>query len=336
MYGRPSRPEPEEATGQDDPNGYPDQGRRFDDQNQQPGFDDHGQRSGFGDHGPQPRYDDQGQQSGFDDHGRPAGPHGFADTPSAPPSSPAGPPPFPPGAPSFVDPAANHRPANGVHPHSGERPGDPYGGPGQGDPYGGPGGHQDPFGAQPGGPFGGPGGPAGGRASVAVPGQGPGAMHEQGPGGFPPAFPPPPQQAPPAWQHGLGGEPEQGRFDSFKPDAEPKTEAPTPTPKVRNGRVLAVVLIAAVLILAVPLGLLTLLGKVGGGDNKPAGFDPAVGSCVKQSGGGAVAANCGEQGAFTVVSKVDAQDKCDDPAQPHVVLPGEGTNRVLCLKPAGK
>lgn len=160
-------------------------------------------------------------------------------------------------------------------------------------------------------------------------------IHEQGPGGFPPAFPPPPQQAPPAWQPGPGGGSEQSRFDSFKPDAEPKTEAPTP--KVRNGRVLAVVLIVAVLILAVPLGLLTLLGKFGGDDNtKPAGFDPAVGSCVKQSGGGAVAANCGEQGAFTVVSKVDAQDKCADPTQPHVVLPGEGTNRVLCLKPAGK
>ncbi|RZU72561.1 hypothetical protein EV384_0932 [Micromonospora kangleipakensis] len=335
VYGRPTRPEPEEATGQDAPNGYPEQGgQRFDEPGQQSGFDDQGQRPD--DRGQQPRYDDQSPQSGYDDQGRPAGPHGFAEAQSAPPSSPAGPPPFPPGVPSFVDPAANHRPANGVHPHNGERPdpfggpgghagpGDPYGSPGQGDPYGGPG-HNDPFGGQ--------GGPAGGRASVGVPGQGPGAMHEQGPGGFPPAFPPPPQQAPPAWQQGLGGEPEQGRFDAFKPDAEPKTEAPAP--KVRNGRVLALVLIAAVLILAVPLGLLTLLGKVGG-DDKPAGFDPAVGSCVKQSGAGAVAANCGEQGAFTVVSKVDAQDKCGDPTQPHVVLPGEGTNRVLCLKPAGK
>ncbi|SCG48998.1 hypothetical protein [Micromonospora inositola] len=318
VYGRPTRPEPDEAAAQDDPNGYPDQGQRYADQ------------------GPQSRYDDQGQQPGFDDHGRAAGPRAFAETASAPPSSPAAPPSFPPGVPSFVDPAANNRPANGVHPHSGERPGDPFGGPRQGDPYGGPGGHQDPFGGQPGpgghgDPFAGQGGPVGGRASVAVPGQGPGAMHEQGPGGFPPAFPPPPQQAPPAWQQGLGGEPEQGRFGAFKPDAEPKTEAPTP--KVRNGRVLALVLIAAVLILAVPLGLLTLLGKAGG-DDKPAGFDPAVGSCVKQSGGGAVAADCGEQNAFSVVSKVDAPDKCGDPTQPHVVLPGEGANRVLCLKPA--
>ncbi|MEK8108759.1 hypothetical protein NKG94_35305 [Micromonospora sp. M12] len=75
---------------------------------------------------------------------------------------------------------------------------------------------------------------------------------------------------------------------------------------MRNGRVLAAVLIAAVLILAVPLGLLLLLGKVGG-DDSPA-FNPAVGTCVKRSGeGGASAADCGESGAFTIVSKVDAR-----------------------------
>jgi hypothetical protein len=99
--------------------------------------------------------------------------------------------------------------------------------------------------------------------------------------------------------------------------------------------VLAAVLIAAVLILAVPLGLLMLLGKFGG-DDTPA-FDPAVGTCVKQAGeGGASAADCGEADAFTIVSKVDAKEKCTDTTQPHVVLPGDGTNRVLCLKPAAK
>jgi hypothetical protein len=148
------------------------------------------------------------------------------------------------------------------------------------------------------------------------------------PGGFPPA----PQSAPPAWpQQGAPGESEQGRFDQFKPEAEPKTEAPAP--KVRNGKVLALVLIAAVLILAVPLGLLTLLGKVGG-DKKPAAFDPPVGSCVKQSGETAVAVDCAEQGAFTVVSKVDAKEKCADPAQPQVMLQGDMPNKILCLKPA--
>ncbi|TWJ24815.1 hypothetical protein JD76_04971 [Micromonospora endolithica] len=109
--------------------------------------------------------------------------------------------------------------------------------------------------------------------------------------------------------------------------------AETPAPKVRNGRVLAAVLVAAVLILAVPLGLLTLLGMVGDPE-KETGFDPAVGSCVKQSGTSATAVDCGAAGAFTVVSKADSKEKCADPAQPHVVLQGEGADRVLCLKPA--
>ncbi|MFR9777929.1 hypothetical protein ACL02O_17985 [Micromonospora sp. MS34] len=319
VYGRPTRSEDEESAGPDAPNGYPEQGPRFDE------------------HGPQSRMEE------------PERANAFGEVP--PPSSPAGPPPFPTGMPSFVDPAGNNRPVNGVHPQSAEHPGDPFGAPG--DPFGGPGVQRDPFDGP--GPFGGPGGqpdqfgtpagqhdqfgapggqpdqfgaPAGGRAAVAVPGQGQGA-----PGGFPAAFPPPPQQAPPPWQQGPAGDPEQGRFDAFKPEAETQTEAPAP--KVRNGRVLALVLIAAVLILAVPLGALALLGKLGGDHGKAAPFDPAVGSCIKQSGTTAAAADCGEQGAFTVVSKVDSKDKCADPTQPTVSLKGVEGNRVLCLKPAG-
>ncbi|MFU8872385.1 hypothetical protein [Micromonospora sp. SL4-19] len=317
VYGRPTRSEPEEFPGPDVPNGFPEQG---------------------------PRFDEPGQQPRVDDFDRPAAPNAFAEAPpvpSAPPPSPVGPPPFPPGMPSFVDPAGNNRPVNGVHPQSDEHAGDPFGGPGgRQDPFGGPndrhdafagpaGGHQDPF-AGTGGqdPFG---GPQGGRASVAVPGQGP--MGAPGQGGFPPAFPPPPQPAPPAWQQGPANGADQGRFDAFKPEAEPQTEAPTP--KVRNGRVLALVLIAAVLILTVPLGLLALLGKIGGSD-KPAPFNPAVGACVKQSGTSAAEADCAEPGAFKVVSKVDSKDKCAEPTQPYVELKGVEGNRVLCLKPAAQ
>ncbi|MGC4879485.1 LppU/SCO3897 family protein [Micromonospora sp. DT43] len=215
------------------------------------------------------------------------------------PTAAAAPPAFPPGVPSFVDAPGNNRPVNGVRPQSGgDRPADRFGA------------------------------PATGAAAV---GSAP-SFGEQAPGGQFPAFPPP-QQPVPSWGQ-EATESDQGRFDAFKPDAEePKVEAPAP--KVRNGRVLAAVLVAAVLILAVPLGLLMLLGKFGGGDDSKA-FDPAVGTCVKQVGQGASAVNCGEAGAFTVVSKVDAKEKCADPAQPHVVLPGEGTNRVLCLKPATK
>ncbi|MET8062570.1 hypothetical protein ABZS65_02825, partial [Micromonospora sp. NPDC005313] len=359
VYGRPARPEPEDAREPEEA-GYPGQ--------------DGPHGTGFPGPGRQARSEDAD------------GPHGYAGASS----SPAAPPSFPVGVPSFVDPPGNTRPANGVHPGD-EQPDaahDPYGGPqspyggqdaygapggradaygtpggrpdaygtpggqdaygtpgGRPDPFDGPAGQQSPFGSPAGRPepFGGPaafGGPAGqqaplgepdrfgpsagGRASVAVPGQGPaGGMN---------AFPSP-QQAPPAWaQDASGGEQEQGRFDSFKPDAESQTEAPPP--KVRNGRVLAAVLIAAVLILAVPLGLLTLLGKVG--DDKSAGFDPAVGSCVKQTGTSAAAADCGEPGAFSVVSKVDNKDKCADLSQPTVSVESGGTTRVLCLKPAGQ
>ncbi|MFI5836999.1 hypothetical protein ACIA5A_25295 [Micromonospora sp. NPDC051300] len=318
-FGGQSRSDEHGYPGQDGPAAFGGPRSRSDDAHRYPGQDG---PAGFG--GPQSRPDDDE-------------PRGYAE-----PSSPAGPPPFPVGVPSFVDPPGNNRPANGVHPHDGDQPAgprDPFGAPGgQQNPFGGPGGHQDGFHGSAGrpDPFGGPGQqdpygpPAGGRASVAVPGQGSGGE----PGGFPPAFPPPPQQAPPAWSSdGPSGDSDQGRFDAFKPDAEPQTEAPAP--KVRNGRVLAAVLVAAVLILAVPLGLLALLGKINGED-KPAGFDPAVGSCIKQSGSTAVATDCGQQGAFTIVSKVDNKDKCADLSQPTVVLQGGGTNRVLCLKPAGQ
>ncbi|MGC4894407.1 LppU/SCO3897 family protein [Micromonospora sp. DT31] len=355
VYGRPAQPEPEETP--EEP-AYGFAGR------EQParGFPGPDGPSGF-DQDNAPDFPGPGPQSRSAD---PDGAYGYADAPSSSPA--AGPPAFPADVPSFVDPPGNYRPTNGVHPGD-EQPGgsrdafggpqspyggrpdgfggpggrpDPFGSPGgQQDAFGGPGGQQDGFGG-PGGrpdPFGGPGdqrdpfggpsqqygSPAGGRASVSVPGQ-----RSAGDGGFPSSSP----QGAPSWpQDGPVGDQDQGRFDAFKPDAEPPAEAPPP--KVRNGRVLAAVLVAAVLILAVPLGLLTLLGKVGD-DDKPAGFDPAVGSCVKQSGQSAVAVDCGEQGAFSVVSKVDNKDKCTDLSQPSVAVEGSGGTRVLCLKPAGQ
>ncbi|TDC31372.1 hypothetical protein E1166_27955 [Micromonospora sp. KC213] len=331
VYGRPTRPEHTD-TPAEEPGGH------------QPA--------------PEPRFDDQDRtrfdgQSHFDEPERPGGPYAFGgEAPSsAPPTSPAAPPAFPGAIPAFSDPTSNNRPMNGTRPHGpGERPADPFG---------------TPSGPAAGGPVPGYGHPAhdpahGGAPSPFAPatqqfpqaGQQPFPPADQGfaPAGqqpFPPSgqqFPPAGQQPfPPASQPGTGGqsgaggwpqdpESDQGRFDAFKPEVEPKAEQPAP--KVRNGRVLAIVLIAAVLILAIPLGLLMLLGKIGGDDAKPAGFNPAVGSCVKRSGNGATAANCGEPDAFTVVSRVDSKDKCTDPTQPHVVLKGNEANPVLCLKKA--
>jgi len=91
------------------------------------------------------------------------------------------------------------------------------------------------------------------------------------------------------------------------------------------------VLTAAVLLLAIPLGTLWALGKMGGSDPS-SGFTPAVGACVKNSDNKPIPADCGEEEAFKVVSKVDNAQKCEDPTQPTITLPDK--KEVLCLKPA--
>jgi hypothetical protein len=109
---------------------------------------------------------------------------------------------------------------------------------------------------------------------------------------------------------------------------QPAGEPEQPTPQIRNGRVLLAVLCAAVLLLVVPLGIVWLATR---------SSDPSfeVGSCVSRSGSEAVSADCTDSGAFTVVSKVDNQDKCTDPpGQPYVVVADGGKDSVLCLRPA--
>ena len=136
--------------------------------------------------------------------------------------------------------------------------------------------------------------------------------------------------APAGLQWGPEPESDQGRFDAFKPDEAPKVEPPAP--KVRNGRVLLAVLVAAVLLLGVPLGALWLIGKSGDSAD-PSSFNPEVGACVKQSGDKPVMADCGDEGAFQVVSKVPDKAQCTDVTQPHIVAPlGDGKEQVLCLQ----
>jgi hypothetical protein len=89
------------------------------------------------------------------------------------------------------------------------------------------------------------------------------------------------------------------------------------------------VLTAAVLLLAIPLGTLWVIGR----GSAPA-FNPAVGQCVKQSGDQAVGVACTEPGSFTVVSKVGSEAECADQSLPRVVIPaGNGGKQVLCLRP---
>jgi hypothetical protein len=56
---------------------------------------------------------------------------------------------------------------------------------------------------------------------------------------------------------------------------------------------------------------------------------------VQQSGESAVAVACTEPGAYEVVARVATADNCENKDQPHVAIPGNGTDRILCLRPAG-
>jgi hypothetical protein len=165
------------------------------------------------------------------------------------------------------------------------------------------------------------------------------------PFGAPPGGPAPAYASPgtPGGSYGPGPAPgagwdssddaEQAKFDSFKREEPPSESASEPPPpQVRNGRVLLLVLTAAVLLLAIPLGTLWALGKMGG-ESESSGYVPRVGVCVKNSNNRPVPADCGEDGVFKVVSKVDDASKCEDPTQPTIALPGD-KKEVLCLKPA--
>ena len=292
--GQFDQPGPQGQFDQPGPQGH------FDQRGSQGHFGEPGPQGPFGERGPQNQFGEPGSPQGFGDQGPqgfgpPAQQHGYGDGPAAG-ASVSAPPAFPPAFPPGM-PSFTDPPASN-RPVNGVRPHDAD---------------------RPGDQFGGPAAPGGG---VGAQGHGPNPFDDQ-------AFPQG-QQSASSWDAG----PDQGRFDSFKPEAAEEKKPEPPAPKVRNGRVLAAVLVAAVLILAVPLGLLMLLGKVGA-DETPA-FDPAVGSCVKRSGDSAAAATCGEAGSFTVVSKVATKEKCADPAQPYISLPGDVQNKVLCLKPSGK
>jgi hypothetical protein len=303
-----------------------------------------------------------------DAYAPPAPPPGFG--PQAPPPAfgHAGPPPFAPPSSPPAPPGDFGRPVSPAGPEFGERPpsGPPpgFGGPPPGSNFGEP-----PSGPPPG--FGGPppgsnfGEPPSGaiRASAAPvapatgPPAGPGPSgFPEGPGPFgpPPGFPPgrpdshpagpppgPHQAGPhggrfpgapgpgaPEWDAQDQGwqAPEQGRFDNFRPDT--KDAEPEPVPQVRNGRVLLAVLTGAALLLILPFLIVWAVTRSSG----DASFE--VGSCVKQSGTKAVAADCSEAGAFKVVSKVANKADCPDPTQPAATLPGnQGKESVLCLGP---
>jgi hypothetical protein len=144
--------------------------------------------------------------------------------------------------------------------------------------------------------------------------------------------PPPGPDETASWPGSATGDPEQGRFDQFKPDAEAAAPSTPSSPHVRMLPVLIGVIIGAVLLVGLAIGIVWLISR---GSDSGSGFSVSAGDCVKQSGNEAVKANCGDPGAFQVVSIADTKDKCGDPAQPYVLNPTEdGKTQVLCLKPS--
>lgn len=299
----------------------------------QPGPEDHG----FPDDPPSPRVAMPGSRTPAGDApNRPPGPGGapFADLLGPPNGMPGN----PPGGVEVDGPGPADPGRFGAPTPSGA---DRFGWPPPGQPDFGP--PMPAAAASPGygiaGPAGGMPGPAGSAPTAygatgsalttyGAPGAGPGTYGA--PGTAPPYGSPAPTGP---WGASEGAD--QDGFDSFtpKPAPEPKPEAnpEAPTPQVRNGKVLFLVLVAAVLLLAIPLGTLWLLGKIGGENASPP-FNPAVGACVKDSGGTPVIADCAEQGVFKVASKVTDKAECPVDTPQTIVIPER--KEVLCLQPA--
>ncbi|HEY3008713.1 MAG TPA: hypothetical protein VGJ63_11720 [Micromonosporaceae bacterium] len=198
---------------------------------------------------------------------------------------------------------------------------------------------------QPTGPFRGAGLPAYGdlvgliptSAAAAPPAPTTGAPAAPAPPGYPPS---PPQLGHPPLGRTPARPAASERPGPAQPTAPPDDQSPfaafrtaaeqdqTSTPQVRSGRVLVAVIAAAVLLLALPLGIVWLVTRPNPSFN--------VGECVRQSGTAAVEATCQEPGAYEIVSKVDTVEKCADRNQPYAVLTAKGgTEQVLCLRPAG-
>ena len=118
-----------------------------------------------------------------------------------------------------------------------------------------------------------------------------------------------------------------GGYDETGPvGGGPSLAAPTP----QRSRKLLIVLVA-VAVVTVVAAIVTGFAVAGG-----TGTDFAVGSCVKQSGGQAMKADCTEAKAYKVTSTVAKQADCPDANQPVVILTEGKTQHVLCLRPAAQ
>ncbi|MBB2944882.1 hypothetical protein FB565_004615 [Actinoplanes lutulentus] len=123
-----------------------------------------------------------------------------------------------------------------------------------------------------------------------------------------------------------GPEGDQSRFEQFKSDEPAAAPAPVKV-NVRTVPVTLAVVLGAALLLGIVFGLVSLIA----GDDE---FSVAQGECVTRTADNApVKADCSTAGAFEVVSIATAKEQCADQAQPYIVVPKDGGDQVLCLKP---
>ncbi|GAA5177052.1 hypothetical protein GCM10023322_00740 [Rugosimonospora acidiphila] len=140
------------------------------------------------------------------------------------------------------------------------------------------------------------------------------------------------QYGQPTQQYG-GGQYGAGQGQYADPEAErfgPRGDADEQGPGGDGGSRRKVVLIGAVIAVVVIIAviIIAVVAKSKGGN------DYAIGSCVKEAGTKATVADCGDAGAYSIVSKAASPDKCTDQTQPYVVLHSKGSaDQVLCLKP---
>jgi hypothetical protein len=135
---------------------------------------------------------------------------------------------------------------------------------------------------------------------------------------------------PPTWQSGEpggfgqpygGGEYSGAGLGPVEPDG---TET---APKQRKGLIIG--LVVAILVVLGAGGVSVVMFMNRSGDSF------TVGSCVKQSDGSAITAECSDKNAFRIVRKVSDQTNCPDQAQPFVVIERDGgKDDVFCLRPA--
>jgi collagen type III alpha len=98
-----------------------------------------------------------------------------------------------------------------------------------------------------------------------------------------------------------------------------------------TGLIIGLVLAGATLLVLGALSIPLLLQNLSGSSSDDSTY--SVGDCVVQEGDIAQPADCGQPGAFEIVSEVNTREECNDPTQPAIEVAGPPA-KFYCLTPA--